>query len=49
MPLRDAVRDAGGEEIGHRSLTPADLIAFSMDLGDEAELEAAEAEGDSEE
>jgi hypothetical protein len=49
MPLRDAVRDARGVVIGHRSLTPEDLIAFGMDLGDEAELEAAEAEGDSEE
>ena len=49
MPLRDAVRDAGGVVIGHRSLTLEDLIAFGMDLGDEAELEAAEAEGDSEE
>ena len=26
--------------IGHRSLTAEDLIAFGMDLGDEAELEA---------
>ena len=37
----------------HRSLTPEDLIAFGMDLGDEAEIEAelvaAEAEDDSEE
>lgn len=49
MPLRDGVRDAGGVVIGHRSLIPEDLIAFGMDLGDEAELEAAEAEGDSEE
>jgi hypothetical protein len=49
MPLRDAVRAAGGVVIGHRSLTPEDLIAFGMDLGDEAELEAAEAEVDSEE
>ena len=49
MPLRDAVRDAGGVVIGHRSLTLQDLIAFGTDLGDEAELEAAEAEGDSEE
>ena len=36
IPLRDAVRDAGGVVIGHRSLTPEDLIAFGMTLGDEA-------------
>jgi hypothetical protein len=40
VPLRDAVRDAGGIVIGHRSLTPEGLIALGMDLGDEAELEA---------
>jgi hypothetical protein len=39
VPLRDAVRDAGGLVLGHRSLTPEDLIAFGMDLGDEAALE----------
>ena len=39
IPLRDAVRDAGGVVIGHRSLTPEDLLAFGMALGDEAELE----------
>ena len=48
VPLRDAVRDAGGIVIGHRTLTVEDLIAFGMDVGDEieleAELEAAEAE-----
>ena len=53
IPLRDAVRDAGGVVVGHRSLTVEDLIAFGMALGDaaelEAELEAAEAEADSEE
>jgi hypothetical protein len=53
MPLRDAVRDAGGVVMRHRSLTPEDLNAFGMDLGDEAEIEAelvaAEAEDDSEE
>lgn len=32
IPLRDAVRDAGGIVIGHRSLTYEDLIAFGMDL-----------------
>ena len=53
VPLRDAVRDAGGIVIGHRSLTPEDLVAFGMALGDEAELEAEleadEAEADSKE
>ena len=39
VPLRDAVRDAGGIVIAHRSLTPEDLIALGMALGDEAELE----------
>ena len=33
VPLRDAVRDAGGVVIAHRSLTLEDLIAFGMDLG----------------
>ena len=40
VPLRDAVRDAGGVVIGHRLLTAENLIAFGMALGDEAELEA---------
>jgi hypothetical protein len=39
VPLRDAVRDAGGLVLGHRSLTPEDLIAFGMDLGDAAAFE----------
>jgi hypothetical protein len=30
MPLRDAVRDPRGVVIGHRSLTPKDLIAFGI-------------------
>ena len=34
------LRDAGGVVIGHRSLTPEDLIAFGMAVGEEAELEA---------
>ena len=34
IPLRDAVRDAGGIVLAHRSLTAEDLIAFGMDLGD---------------
>ncbi|MET0325033.1 MAG: hypothetical protein ABW219_07420 [Ilumatobacteraceae bacterium] len=41
VPLRDAVRDAGGLVIGHRSLTAEDLVVFGMDLGDAAELEDA--------
>ena len=36
VPLRDAVRDAGGIVIGHRSLTVEDMIAFGMALGDAA-------------
>ncbi len=44
VPLRDAVRDAGGLVLGHRSLTPEELIAFGMDVGDEIEREAAEAD-----
>ncbi len=34
IPLRDAVRDAGGIVLGHRTLTPEDLIVFGMDVGD---------------
>ena len=44
VPLRDAVRDAGGVVLGHRSLSAEDLVAFGMAIGDEAELEAAEAD-----
>jgi hypothetical protein len=40
VPLRDAVRDAGGVVLAHRSITAEDLISFGMDLGDEAEAEA---------
>ena len=40
IPLRDAVRDAGGVVIGHRSLTPEELVAFGMDLGDALEADA---------
>ena len=47
VPLRNAVRDAGGVVLGHRSLTPEDLIAFGMAVGDEIVLDAAEAEADS--
>jgi hypothetical protein len=49
IPLRDAVRDAGGVVIGHRSLTAEDLIAFGIKLGDEAELAADDGAADSEE
>ncbi|MET1001247.1 MAG: hypothetical protein ABWZ15_05500 [Acidimicrobiia bacterium] len=41
IPLRDAVRDAGGLVLGHRSLTPEELVAFGMDLGDEIERSGA--------
>ena len=40
VPLRDAVRDAGGLVLGHRSLTPEELVAFGIDVGDEIELQA---------
>ena len=46
VPLRDAVRDAGGLVLGHRSLTPEELIAFGMDVGDEIERQAADATTD---
>jgi hypothetical protein len=36
VPLRDAVRDAGGLLVGHRSLSMEDLIDFGMDLALEA-------------
>lgn len=49
VPLRDAVRDAGGVVIAHRSLTAEDLVAFGMALGEEAALEAAEAEATNDE
>ena len=47
IPLRDAVRDAGGLVVGHRTLTPEDLVALGMAIGDEAALEAAEPDADS--
>jgi hypothetical protein len=40
IPLRDAVRDAGGLVLAHRSLTPEELVVFGMDLGDEIERSA---------
>ena len=33
-------RDAGGIVLGNRSLTAEDLVAFGLDIGDEAALEA---------
>ena len=40
IPLRDAVRDAGGLVIGHRSVSLEDLVALGMVLGEAAaELE----------
>jgi uncharacterized membrane protein len=42
IPLRDAVRDAGGIVMANRSLTAEDLIAFGMDLGDELDAELGE-------
>jgi hypothetical protein len=49
MPLQDAVRDAQGWVIAHRSLTAEDLIACEPDPGDAAYLDAAEADIDNEE
>jgi len=40
IPLRDAVRDAGGIVLGHRSLTAEDLVALGLVIGAAAELEA---------
>jgi hypothetical protein len=37
IPLRDAVRDAGGLVLAHRSVTPEDLVVLGMDLGDALE------------
>ena len=36
VPLRDAVRDAGGILFGHRMVTAEDLIALGVDLADDA-------------
>ena len=35
VPLRDAVRDAGGLVLAHRSLTMEDLIAFGISLDED--------------
>ena len=40
IPLRDAVRDAGGIVLGHRSLTLEDLVELGVAIGAVAELEA---------
>ncbi len=37
VPLRDAVRDAGGVVLGHRSVTPEDLVVLGLDIGDAVE------------
>ena len=44
IPLRDAVRDAGGLVLGHRTVTAEDLVALGMVIGVEAESESAAAE-----
>jgi hypothetical protein len=43
VPLRDAVRDAGGIVLAHRGVTAEDLLVLGMALGDEIdrELDAA--------
>ena len=40
VPLREAVRDAGGIVLAHRSLSAEDLIGLGMLMGYAAELEA---------
>jgi hypothetical protein len=47
VPLRDAVRDAGGLVLAHRSLSAEDLIALGLAIGYEAEIEAADTEAGS--
>jgi len=42
IPLRDAVRDAGGVVLAHRSLAAEDLITLGMAIGMQAELEEEE-------
>ena len=39
VPLRDAVRDAGGLVLAHRSLTAEDLVALGLAIGDAADEE----------
>ncbi len=42
IPLRDAVRDAGGVVVAHRSLTAEDLIALGMAGDDQAAIDAGD-------
>jgi hypothetical protein len=42
VPLRDAVRDAGGVVLAHRTLTPESLVALGLVVGDAAESAATE-------
>jgi hypothetical protein len=42
VPLRNAVRDAGGLVVAHRSLTMEDLVGLGMAIGLEAEEELAD-------
>jgi hypothetical protein len=44
IPLRDAVRDAGGVVLAHRSLAAEDLITLGMAIGMQAEMELEEEE-----
>ena len=46
VPLRDAVRDAGGLVLGHQTLTPEDLVALGIVAGAVAELELDAEAGD---
>ena len=48
IPLRDAVRDAGGVVIGHRTLTVEDFVQFGMAIGSTATgaADADEADAD---
>jgi hypothetical protein len=48
IPLRDAVRGAGGVVLGHHAITIEDLILLGMALADEAEAAATAAETDGE-
>jgi hypothetical protein len=42
VPLRDAVRDAGGIVLAHRTITAEDLVLFGMDLRDALEANDTE-------
>ena len=41
VPLREAVRDAGGIVLGHRLLTPEALVVLGLAIGELADEEAA--------